>query len=210
VIPEGFTLQGIGGGFTAWSLHHRPLTFRIINHGTGSAPDTLEASALVEVYHDTLSDSHAPALAVQQIRRRLDRYGGDNEESGALSWHFDTAAQAVAWVTEVLDERTFSILRTAALSVDGLTDPMKASLREHFDDRATMFQAWHGVWDVVTNLCDIHTSTDDDEVTDLMGLWLAWGTPDTVPPLPVVKAMIEALDAVADSTPTTGHAKPRR
>ena len=203
--PQGFTVEGIGGGFTAWVLRHGPLEVRVGHHLTASAPVSLDVSAFVEISHDPLTHTAAPDIAVQQIRRLLDRYDGDNEESGALSWHFDTARDAVEWLTETLDARTFDILSGAALGVDGLTDPMRDSLTDHFNDRAGMFGAWWGVFDVLTNGEDIHTTDDDDERTDLMQLWLCWGTPDTLPPLPVWEAMREAVEAVADSTPTTGE-----
>lgn len=201
----GFTLEGIGGGFTAWTVRDGPLEFRLANHGTASAPDSLEASAFVEVSHDPLSWSSAPAFAVQQIRRRLDRGDGDNEESGALSWHFKTAADAVAWVTETLDARTFSILSTAALSVDGLAEETRDALTDCFNDRARMFGGWHGVLDVLGNLHTIHTHDDEEVTGDLMLAWLDFGTAVSMPDLDSVEAMLEAVSDVADSTPTEGH-----
>jgi hypothetical protein len=202
--PQGFTLQGIGGGFTAWVLRHGPLEMRVAHHLTGSAPVSLDVSAFVEISHEPMTADADPAEAVAEIRRLLDRFDGDNEESGALSYHFQTARDAVAWLTETLDALTFEILSGAALGVDGLTDGMRDSLNDHFNDSAGMFGAWWGVFDVLTNGHDIHTTDDDDALQDLMELWLCWGTPDTLPPLPVWKAMHRAVEAVANSTPTTG------
>lgn len=97
--PEGFRLERIGGGFEAWTWMDadRSLEFRVFNLGWASAPRTvaeLNERTGVEVFVDGPLDG-AEAVAYMESHGLT---GGDNGESGALSWYFDTAAEAVAWV----------------------------------------------------------------------------------------------------------------
>ena len=120
--PEGFRLVGIGGGFEAWIWWDKELSleFRVFNLGWSSAPRTvaeLNERTGVEVFVDVVVEAWPPMGGRRQTRFAMHgpeavEYmeshgltGGDNGESGALSWYFDTAAEAVAWVRGWKDRR---------------------------------------------------------------------------------------------------------
>lgn len=205
MTPDGFTLAGIGGGFTAWAVDAAPLEFRVVHHLTGSAPVSLDVTALVEVSHETLTLDH-PAEAVA-VMEGFGLIGGDNGDSGALSWHFDTAAEAVEWVNASLDEMTFFILSRAALGVGCLTDCETEALLESFRHHAAMFGGWHGVFDILRNLEEYHTSDDPDRREFLLQVSEMEGR--SIPPLALVRYMLRAVGEVCHSTPTVGDWKRR-
>ncbi len=109
--PEGFRLVGIGGGFEAWTWVDEELSleFRVFNLGWSSAPRTvaeLNERTGVEVFVDVVVEAwpmDGPEAVEYMESHGLT--GGDNGESGALSWYFDTAAEAVAWVRGWKDRR---------------------------------------------------------------------------------------------------------
>lgn len=97
--PKGFSLDRIGGGFTAWVRSIGPIEFRLIHQGWGSAPvneHEMKQPAIVEASHRLSSDE--PMVAVCVIEAFCATAGGSNHESGCVSWHFDTADLAVEWL----------------------------------------------------------------------------------------------------------------
>ena len=110
--PEDFRLVGIGGGFEAWIWVDKELSleFRVFNLGWSSAPRTvaeLSEPTGVEVFVDAgwAWRSGTEAKHTVNYMEYHGLTGGDNGESGALSWYFDTAAEAVAWVRGWKDRR---------------------------------------------------------------------------------------------------------
>ena len=97
--PEGFTLQRVGGGFSAWVRIIGPVEFCVINQGWSSVPineHEMSLPAIVEASHHLSSDE--PQVAVCVIEAFCATPGGSNHESGAVSWHFETAHKALEWL----------------------------------------------------------------------------------------------------------------
>ena len=109
--PEGFTCEGIGGGFRAWIArkkyeqhsHTETLEIRVCHSGWASVPETateMQEPAFVEVFVDELSyDSPSEAVAIMEAHGLI---GGSNGCSGALSWHFTNMNDALQFVRDFL------------------------------------------------------------------------------------------------------------
>ena len=109
--PKGFNHEGIGGGFTAWIVrkiydmhtHYSTMEFRVCHSGWSSAPKSdyeMNEPAFVEVFiEDLSSDAPQEAVAIMEARGLT---GGSNGCSGALSFYFENARQAVAFVRDFI------------------------------------------------------------------------------------------------------------
>ena len=118
-IPAGMSCERIGGGFEAFitrmvvpatknpkfAPRFAPITieFYLCHSGCSSAPTT-EAEALephfVEVYVDELSSDEPEAAVASMVALGLN--GGDNGDSGALTWYFDDMAGATEWIEQAV------------------------------------------------------------------------------------------------------------
>ena len=111
--PDFLKRVGIGGGFDCWRFE-LPLTngdslnFSLVRQATGCAPDRHpdeDPASFIEV-DSRMGWDESSALSVGRILEALEidlhESGAFNEESGALSWWFETPEKAVEWLEETL------------------------------------------------------------------------------------------------------------
>ena len=60
-------------------------------------------TAIIEVSIENLT-SEEPDQAVQIIDAAIQREGGSNRCSGAISWHFNNSLEAIGWLLDVIKD----------------------------------------------------------------------------------------------------------
>jgi hypothetical protein len=121
--PEFFTCERIGGGFEAFiarmvvpkHTHAETVEFWLCHQGTASAHTTIKQTlepCFVEVsVHDLSCDEPAAAVALMEA---LGLIGGDNGDSGALTWYFSNMAEATQWIDQAVQTAASAVISWGA------------------------------------------------------------------------------------------------